>query len=100
MHLEDTHVCISKKALYALKRAPFTWYSRIEGYLLTLVFTNIVAYPNLYYLYDKSNLLVWLAYVDDLIFASSYEKLIAWCKKKFQANMTKRTLSLCITFSV
>jgi hypothetical protein len=34
------------------------WYSRIDEYLLKLGFTKTAIDPNLYYLYDKSDLLV------------------------------------------
>jgi hypothetical protein len=56
------------------------WYSRIDEYLLGLCFTKTVAYPKLYYLFDRFDFLVLVFYVDELIFTSSYEKLIAWCK--------------------
>ena len=32
-HDEESHVCILKKALYDFKKAPRTWYSRIDGFL-------------------------------------------------------------------
>jgi hypothetical protein len=62
-----------KKALYGLKQAPHAWYSRIDEYLLGLGFTKTVADPNLYYLFDRSDLLVLVLYVDDLILIGSSE---------------------------
>jgi hypothetical protein len=49
-------------------------------YLLGLGFTKTFVYPNLYYLFDRSDFLVLVLYVDDLILTWSSEKLIAWCK--------------------
>jgi hypothetical protein len=38
---------------------------RIDEYLLNLGFTKTATNPNLYYLYDKTDLLVLVLYVDD-----------------------------------
>jgi hypothetical protein len=54
--------------------------SRIDTYLIGLGFTKTVTDLNLYYLFDRSNLLVLVLYVDDLILTGSSKKLIAWCK--------------------
>jgi hypothetical protein len=59
-----------------------------------LGFTKIATYLNLYYLYDKSDLLVLVLYVDDLILTSSYEKLIAWCKKKLASEYDMKDIGL------
>jgi hypothetical protein len=44
----DSHVCILKKALYALKQAPRDWYLRIDTYLQQMGFEKSEANPNLY----------------------------------------------------
>jgi hypothetical protein len=80
VHGHETHVCRLKKSLYGLKQAPRAWYSRIDEYLLGLGFTKTTADPNFYYLFDRSDLLVLVLYVDDLILTGSSEKLIAGCK--------------------
>jgi hypothetical protein len=46
----ESHVCLLKKALYSLKQAPRSWYSRIESYLLQMGFEKSEADPNLYYI--------------------------------------------------
>jgi hypothetical protein len=81
VHGRNTHVCRLKKAIYGLKQAPRAWYSRIDMYLLKLHFTNIAIDLNIYYLYNKSDFLASVLYVDNLILAGSSRKLIAWCKK-------------------
>jgi hypothetical protein len=65
--------------LYGLKEAPRAWYSRIDRYLQSMVFTKSEADSNLYYIFVKTNLLILVLYVDDL-FLISAEKLIAGCK--------------------
>jgi hypothetical protein len=66
-----------------------------------LSFTKIAADPNLYYLYDKSDLLVLALYVDDLILTGSFEKLIAWCNKRLASEYDMEDFGLiCIAFWV
>ena len=45
---EKDMVCILKKALYGLKRAPRTWYVRLYKYLAKLVFYKGMIDINLY----------------------------------------------------
>jgi len=44
---KKSHVCCLKKALYGFKQASRAWYSRIDGYLMSLGFTKSEADPNL-----------------------------------------------------
>ena len=37
-HDRESHVCRLKKALYGLKKAPRTWYARIDSFLSSLGF--------------------------------------------------------------
>ena len=46
---QKTHVCRLKKALYGLKQAPISWHRRIDGFLMSLGFTESKADSNLYY---------------------------------------------------
>ena len=50
-----THVCKLKKALYKLKQAPKTCYSRMDSFLTSLGFTKSKANSNLYYKVEKGN---------------------------------------------
>ena len=47
-HDKQTHVCKLKKAVYGLKQAPTTWYSRMDNFLMSLGFTKNKADSNLY----------------------------------------------------
>jgi len=79
-------VCKLKKSLYGLKKTACTWYLSVDEYLLKLGFTKNATDPNLYYIYEKSNLLVLVLYVDDLILIDNFNKLITWCKKKLASE--------------
>ena len=48
-HDRETHVCKLKKALYSLKQARRTWYSRIDSFLSSLGFTKRKADSSLHY---------------------------------------------------
>eukprot|EP00253_Pinus_taeda_P036516 PITA_36516 len=57
VHGKKCHVYKLKKALYGPKQAPRAWYSRIDGYLMSLGFTKSDVDPNLYYKVVKVNTL-------------------------------------------
>ena len=44
---QKNHLCRLKKELYGLKKAPRSWYGRIDGFLMILGFTKSKADPNL-----------------------------------------------------
>jgi len=80
VHGRKTHVCRLKKSLYKLKQAPHAWYSKIDEYLFGLGFQQNFCKSNLYYLFDRFDLLVFVMQVDDLILTRNFEKLVAGCK--------------------
>ena len=59
-------MCRLKKELYGLKQAPRAWYSRIDGYMLSLGFNKSVVDPNLYYKVDGDEHLILVLYIDDM----------------------------------
>ena len=71
--------CRLKKALYKLKQAPTTLYSRINGYLLAMGFIKSEVDPNLYFTLIGDDPLILVLYVDDMFLAGS-EMLIEMCK--------------------
>ena len=75
-HDRNSHVCKLKKALYGLKQAPRAWYGRIDGFLMSLVFTKSKEYSNLYYNVVDEGLMILFLYVDDL-FLKGEENLIS-----------------------
>jgi hypothetical protein len=94
IHGQETHVCRLKKSLYGLKQAPQAWYSRIDEYLLKLSFSKTCADSNLYFLFDKFDLLVLVLYVDDLIITRNSNQLILWCKKKLASEFDMKDIGL------
>jgi hypothetical protein len=75
----ESHVCRLKRALYGMKQAPCSWYTRIDNYFTGLGFTKSEANANLYQILVEGKILIIVLYVDDLILTSD-EKLIHSCK--------------------
>jgi hypothetical protein len=75
---ERTHtdyVCKLKKALYGLKEASATWYSRMDKYLQHAGFRKGSAHNNLYIKVTKDSILLIEVYVDDIIFGVNGDRL-------------------------
>jgi hypothetical protein len=85
LHGTDSHVCRLKKALYRLKQAPRSRYSRIDAYLQQLGFEKSEVDPNLYYIVVGENPLILLLYVDDL-FITGADRLITSCKESLASE--------------
>jgi hypothetical protein len=81
IHGDESHVCRLKKTLYGLKQAPRAWYSRIDGYLMSLGFTKSEVDPSLNYKVEDGCPLILVLYIDDL-FVIGDEKLIDGCKRE------------------
>ena len=70
-----------KKALYGLKQALHAWYNRVDAYLLNNGFDKCDSEPTLYIEESEGKILIFILYVDDLIFTGSDDFLIADLKK-------------------
>jgi hypothetical protein len=66
IHGKESHVCILKKYLYMLKKAPRAWYARIDSYLMSLGFTKSDVDSNMYYKVEDGFPLILVLYVNDL----------------------------------
>ena len=66
--------------MYGLKQAPRAWYGRIDGFIMSLVFTKSEADSNLYYKVEDDGIMILLLYVDDLFLIGEYNP-IDECKK-------------------
>jgi hypothetical protein len=62
------YVCKMKKALHGMKQAPRAWYDRLEKNLQDKGFKKGIIDSNLYIKSEGDDLLVFLVYVDDIIF--------------------------------
>jgi hypothetical protein len=89
----DTHVCMLRRALYGLKKAPRAWYACIDNYLLGLGFTKSEADPNLYYLVVEGKPLILVLYVDDLKLTGT-DSLIQDCKEDLAREFEMKDLGL------
>ena len=65
-----------KKALYGLKQSPRAWYSRIDAYLLENGFEKCEGEPTLYIKEKYGKMLIFVLYVDDVIFTGNDAYLI------------------------
>ena len=72
-----------KKALYDLKQALGTWYSRINAYLENLGFESSLSESTLYIKEVDGQILVVSLYIDDLLIKGSNKELI----DKFKEEM-------------
>jgi hypothetical protein len=97
VHGREFHVCILKKALYGLKQAPRAWYSRIDGYLMSLDFTKSDAYSKFYYKVVDGDPLILVLYVDDL-FLTGVEGLIVRCKRELASEFEMKDICLMHDF--
>lgn len=76
-----------RKALYGLKQAPRAWYSKIDGYFRQNGFTRSENEPTLYVKKEgKDACIIVCLYVDDIIYMSSSDFLVA----DFKSNMMKK----------
>jgi hypothetical protein len=66
----------------------------MNEYLLGLGFTKTTTNPKFYYLFDRSNLLVLVLHIDDLINTRSSKKLIAECKVSLGQEFDMKDIGL------
>ena len=92
-HDRESHVCRLKKSLYGLKKAPKTWYGRIDSFLSSLGCTKSKADSNLYYKVEDGNPVMLLLYVDDL-FVIAMDGLITDTKRKLAAEFEMKDLGM------
>ena len=65
-----------KKALYGIKQAPKTWYSRIDTYFLKNRFNRSENEHTIYIKSNVNDMIIVCLYVDDLIYTSSSDLLV------------------------
>ena len=76
-------MCKLKKVLYGLKKAPRSWYSRLDKYIQQQGFRKGNADNNLYIKVTQDSILLIEFYVDDIIFESIDDSL----SHKFSKDM-------------
>ena len=81
------------KALYRIKQARRSWYSRIDSYLLPMGFQKSEADLNLYFIMVGDDPLILLLYVDDL-FIKCEERPIAVYKRDIASEYEMTDIEL------
>ena len=64
---KPNHICRSKKALYGLRQAPRAWFDKLKCALNSWGFENSKCDTSLFYRKIKSEIVILLIYVDDII---------------------------------
>ncbi len=91
------HVCKLKKALYGLKQAPRDWYGWIDRFMMSLVFSKSLSYPNLYCKFMDDEPVIFLLYVDDF-FLTGNDKRISECKDKLTVEFEMKDIGMMYCF--
>jgi len=65
------HVCKLEKSLYGLRQAPRAWFSRLTDKLYAIGFIESQADHSLFVYHQRSTLIYFLIYVDDIILTGS-----------------------------
>lgn len=88
-----------KKALYRLKQAPRSWYSKIDAYFLQQGFQRSETEHTLYKrIENNGDILVVCIYVDDILCLSSSLDLVTQFKLEMQQNFDMTDLGLLSYF--
>ena len=71
-----------KKDLYGLKKAPRSWYEKVDSFFLEYGFHRSLNDPNLYTKYNKQGQIILISlYVDDMIITRDGDDLIRGIKR-------------------
>ena len=65
-----------------MKQEPRTWCVRMDGFLMSLVFTKSKEDPNIYFKFEGEKLVMLLLYVDDM-FLMGEDELIKDARRIF-----------------
>ena len=80
---QEHKVCKLRKALYELKQAPRAWYNKTHKFLLSEGFVITHIEPNLDVMQGKSQIIILVLYVDEIILTSSDEVIVVAIKSAF-----------------
>lgn len=75
-HSQPHHVCRLHKSLYGLKQAPRAWFTELKNFILSLGFVNSCSDSSLFIYTNKSILIYFLVYVDDLLITGNSSSFI------------------------
>lgn len=95
---QKENVYLLKKALYSLKQAPRTWYSRIDEHLMQVGFKKNLNEATLYIKGDEINFVVISLYVDNLLVIGNNLELVNKFKKDVQQIFEMTDLGQIVFF--
>ena len=73
---QERKVCRLLKSLYGLKQSALQWNKELHKSLLTMGFTRTRSDAGVYYKFDKTDVMIVIIYVDDVLFMGSNPKLV------------------------
>ena len=82
-----------KKALDGLKKAPRTWYSRMDNFLMSLGFTKNKLDSTLYFNFEGGIPVMLLLYVDDLFMTEKVE-IIKFARRRLAVKFEMKYLGM------
>ncbi|KAK9217646.1 hypothetical protein WN943_006274 [Citrus x changshan-huyou] len=68
---KPNHICKLNKALYGLRQAPRAWFDKLKSVLYSWDFENSKCDTSLFFRRTKSDIIIMLIYVDDIIITRS-----------------------------
>lgn len=86
------HVCLLKKAIYALKQAPKYWFYKFSSYLFHLGFLCSKADSSLFVQHSSEGTILLLLYVDDIILTGSNSFLLSRILYTLQSHFATKDL--------
>jgi hypothetical protein len=81
-----------RKALYGLKQAPRAWYGTLRGFLFERGFEMGEVDQSLFLLRQRRDILILQVYVDDIVFGSSSNPLVARFAKDMSREFEMRMM--------
>jgi hypothetical protein len=89
---DSSLVCRLQKSLYGIKQAPWVWYSRMDSFILSIMFSRCYSDPIVYILRQEYALLLLVVYIDDSIVTRSTSSIIASVKTALCDSFTMNDL--------
>ena len=71
------HVCLLHKSLYGLKQSPRAWFDKFSNFLISFGFMCSFSDPSLFVCVKKSDVIMLLLYVDDMVITRNNSKLLS-----------------------
>jgi hypothetical protein len=91
-------VCQLKKLLYGLRKAPRSWYEKIDWFFVNMAFKHCESIHSIYVLHFKGDTLIVSIYVDDLVLIGNKPDLIFRFKTRLVNTFEMTELGILLFF--